>query len=345
MHDITHAFTQPGAFLAAVQHAAESNYRDVDARLRQFAAAGADEHRGDFGEHGGFLVPTGAVFPRTLRVGINDPIAQRTTQIPMDEPTVAVPARVDKDHSTSVSSGLTVSRRAQTSAITSSRMELEQVTLAASTLMGLTFSTGELADTSPRALMALLEVGFSDEMNSTRLNERLNGTGSGEPLGNLTADCLIAVQKETGQAATTLIGENITAMALRCWNYAGAVWLANPDTREQLITSKFEDVQLYQFSRTEGQPDTLAGRPIFYSEFMQALGSEGDLLCGVWSEYLDGTYQLFQSAESIHVRYETHEKAFKFWVRGDGRPWWKTVLTPRNGGATLSPFITLEART
>ena len=63
--------------------------------------------------------------------------------------------------------------------------------------------------------------------------------------------------------------------------------------------------------------------------------------CG--SEYLDGTYMPLQSVESVHVRFVEHERAFKFWQRGDGTPWWSSVLTPRNG-ATLSPFVVLEPR-
>ena len=167
------------------------------------AAAGSDEHRGDVGEHGGFLVPDGAVLAGTLRVGVDDPIGPRTTPIPMDEPTVAVPARVDKDHSTSVSAGLTVARRRQTTAITSSRMEFGQVSLKATTLQGLTFATGELADITPKALAAALAAGFRDETSGVRLNERINGTGSGEPLGVLAAPCLLTVS-EGGRAISRL---------------------------------------------------------------------------------------------------------------------------------------------
>ena len=182
-------------------------------------------------------------------------------------------------------------------------------------------------------------------MNGVRLNERIRGTGSGEPLGVLNAvECLIVVSKETVQSPDTILGDNIANMMLRSWSYQTAVWLANGDTRSQLIQATFSDVQLYQFSRVEGQPDTLAGRPIFYSGYMPTLGDQGDLLLGAWSEFLDGLYQPFQSAESVFVRWIQHEHAFKFWMRGDGRPWWTSTLTPRIGAATQSPFVVLEER-
>ena len=67
---------------------------------------------------------------------------------------------------------------------------------------------------------------------------------------------------------------------------------------------------------------------MFYSEFASKLGDLGDLILGCWSEYLDGLYQPFQSAESIHARFDRHEPALKFWTRNAGAPWWLTSLTP-----------------
>ncbi|MGH7460987.1 MAG: hypothetical protein ACREMA_08155 [Longimicrobiales bacterium] len=103
-------------------------------------------------------------------------------------------------------------------------------------------------------------------------------------------------------------------------------------------------VRLYQQSQRETEPDTLAGRPIFYTEYCSPLGDEGDLLLVNWSQYLEGTYQPLQSAESVHVRWSEHERAFKFWLRNAGAPWWRSSLTPANGTAKLSPIITLATR-
>jgi hypothetical protein len=35
---------------------------------------------------------------------------------------------------------------------------------------------------------------------------------------------------------------------------------------------------------------------------------------------------------------------FRFTQRLDGQVLWNTALTPKNGGPTLSPFVTLQAR-
>src|SRR5690606_4983645 len=103
-------------------------------------------------------------------------------------------------------------------------------------------------------------------------------------------------------------------------------------------------VTIYQASAREDRPDMLLGRPIFYSEHASPVGEEGDLLLVNWSQYLEGLYQPIQSAESVHVRFVNHERAFKFWLRNAGAPWWRAPLTPNQSAVTLSPIVTLETR-
>ena len=337
-------FEQPGEFLNAVRRHAESGYLDERlGPLRVQAAAGADEHRGDFGEHGGFWVPT-SVLDQPLNIGVTDPLAGRVTAIRMPSPTTSIPARVDADHSTSVSGGVTVSRRQQTATIASSRMGLSQVTLHASSLFGLTYATEELVESS--AFAVAIERAFGDQFVSHMLNERINGTGSGQFQGILGAPCLISATKESGQAAATIVTENILKMVARSWNYPQAVWTANKTTLPELLkltVSVSSGGALLQLPHSEETPFMLLGRPLFFIEECQTLGTKGDLLLGTWSEYVEGTYRPMQAAESVFFRWITYEKTFKFWVRNDAKPWWKTVLTPRNGD-TLSPFVSLDTR-
>jgi HK97 family phage major capsid protein len=93
-----------------------------------------------------------------------------------------------------------------------------------------------------------------------------------------------------------------------------------------------------------GRPDTLLGRPIFYSEYPNTLGDAGDLILWNPTQYLEGVYQPLRSAESVHVRFVQHERAFKLWLRNAGASWWRSALTPAKGSNTLSPIITLAAR-
>jgi HK97 family phage major capsid protein len=349
-NDPMRGFATPREFLSAVM--AFGRRSRMDARLEPLrapmsAAAGSDE-AGEYSDpYGNFLVPV-AISPTILQLQPeDDPTAAAVTSIPMEAPTVGINARVDKVHSTSVSGGLVVTRKPETVAPSGSRMQFEQVMLTARNLFGLGFATEEILVDSPASFIATLQVGFRDQYGWHLLGERLRGTGAGEFMGVLNAPCTITVAKEGGQKAATITKENIDKMIARCWRYGRAVWLGNQTTLPQLssiaqvVGTGGNTVPYFTFN--PGGQSYLAGRPFYFTEHCSALGTVGDLVLGVWSEFIEGTYQPLQQAESMHVRFVEHERTFKFWLRNDGQPWWKTALTPKNGD-TLSPFVTLATR-
>jgi HK97 family phage major capsid protein len=324
---------------------AASNYWSAGGRQ---LTAGSDEHSTFSDPYGGFLVPE-AFTPRLQKVmAENDPMGSRTTKIPMSSPIVKIPARVDKNHTSSVSGGLRVYRRAESDTVASSRMEFEMVSLEAHGLYGVAYATEELLQYSAISFVALLEAGFSDEFTARLIHERLHGTGVGEYEGILNTPCLVSISKESGQAATTLVYENVVKMRSRCWGYGSAVWLANHDVLPQLVllnqTVGTGGAILWQPSAREDHPDTLFGRPLIFTEFCKTLGTVGDLVLGNWSQYLEGTLQQMQSAESMHVRFLEHERTMKFFTYNAGRCWWRSALTTKQSSNTLSPFVVLNTR-
>lgn len=338
-------------FLTAVMETASG--KRTDRRLQKFQASqyqatqGTDEQSLLSDPHGGFLVPV-SVMPGILSVTAEqDPLDGLVTKIPMQTPAVNINARVDKDHSSSVSGGLTVTRRPELVDGSSSRMQFEQVEMVARELFGYCFASETILSDSPQSFLAILQAGFSDEFANNAINERLNGAGNGQFTGVIAAPCTVSVGKETGQAAASIATENIDKMAARCWRYGQAVWLANHNTRPQLkglvrAVGTGGSVVPYFVTSPEGK-ESLDGRPIFFTEWCKTVGTVGDLVLGNWSEFLQGEYQPIMQAESIHVRFIANERAFKFWKRNAGQPWWKSALTPKNG-STLSPFVTLATR-
>lgn len=345
--DPKRGFKSPRDFFASV-HAAATGGTAVDNRLKVLkAAVGSDEHGGHSNEYGGFLVPQG-FSPNLLSVAAEvDPIAGLVGRIPMASPSITIPARVDKDHSTSVSGGLRVYWREQTVAATPSRVQTEQITYKAKSLMGLSYTTEELMQDSAISVMALLEAGFRDEYPAAILASRLSGTGVGEPVGVIGHASTVSVTKETGQAAATITFENVVKMYARCWRPGAGVWLANHNTIPQLAQLSLGvgtgGQALFVQSAAANMPSTLFGRPIYFTEFCPTVGTVGDIIFANWSQYLEGVYQPLKTDESIHVRFDTNEHAFRFSQRMDGGPWWRSPLTPKNG-STLSPFVTLATR-
>lgn len=327
------------------------NLRSLEAPtgFERDATAGSDEHSTFDNARGGYLVPE-AWDPtvRTTALAQPDPTAG-TTKVPMTTPVLRMRARVDKNHATSVSGGLRVYRRAESTSDTpASRMEFEEVTLNAYSLWGVSYATEELLTDSAVSFLALLEAGFRDEFNSVLISERLFGDGVGKMLGAFHASnpSIVTVSKENAQTADTINFANIVKMRARCYGYEQAVWIVSHDAFPQLAqmnASGTGSALIWQPSAREGSPDTLLGRPLFLSEYAKAIGDLNDIMLVNWTQYLEGTLQPLQSAESIHVRFLNHERTFKFWMRNGGTPWWRSAMTPKNGG-TLSPFVNLEAR-
>lgn len=345
--DPNRGFRSSRDYFSAVMNAG-SPHGSIDERLRPLSAVGSDEHRGNSNPDGGFLLPE-AFSPNLLALTPDDdPTAGLVTTVPMSAPTVKIPARVDKDHSTSVSGGFRFYRRNEAETVTSSKAKLERVTLTVNDLMGISFATNELMMDSPISVAAIIEAGFQQEYGSQMLYEKLYGTGVGELEGVLNSPALVSVAKEGSQSADTILGLNVVKARARCWGYGNAIWLANPDCLPQLMSAHIAgtngDYFLYAAGNGIDKPDTLLGRPIYFNEHLPTVGDLGDLLLGNWSQYLHGEYQRMEAASSIHVRFVYNESAFRITARNDGKCWWRSALTPKKGANTLSPFVAIAAR-
>lgn len=173
------------------------------------------------------------------------------------------------------------------------------------------------------------------------------------PLGIMAAPCLVSVTKETGQAADTIVAENINKMWSRMHapSRSRAVWLINQDVEPQLE-------QLSIPVGTGGWPlflpaggisatplATLKGRPIMPVEYCQTLGDKGDIILADLSQIVSASKAGgVKATSSIHVQFLTDQQCFRFTYRYTAQPGWQNAYTPLNSAATLSPFVTLNAR-
>lgn len=332
--DVGAGFASAAEFMQAVKVAAIDPER-TDVRLGPLrAVAGDDEMHGASDPAGGFLMPIGLV---TAPLGrpVLDPT--QTTPITTSFPTTHVPARNDATgRNQGCAGGLVMRRQADSQEVDIARAQFDQLEFEAHLLIGAVhvsealFGPGQEVETVIGRLVV-------DELASILLKEKLRGVGAGgQYLGVLNAPCKITVAKEVGQTANTIVDANLRKMVARCWAYADAIWLASQTTAPQLLACA-------ETTRHETGL-RVAGQPLHFTEFCEPLGTEGDLVLGTWSEFLEGTYQPLQQGQSIHVRYLQHERTFKFWVRNSGMPWWRSPLTPAYGGDTLSPFVTLATR-
>ena len=347
-----------GAFweFAKALHSAGPNGFNASEQLQAWGQAvktAGHMEEGDMGQ-GGYLVPE-EFRAQLLLTALEDSIVRpRATHFPMQTNRLALPAVVDSTHATTLWGGVQIYRPGEAAQKTASKPAFGKVTLTLHKLTGLIYVSDELLEDSPISLEPLLGMMFGQAIAFTEDDDFLIGNGANQALGafNAANPSLIAVAKEAGQGATTIVTENIDNMWARLHPRCqkNAVWVANIDTYPALagMTRAVGTGGVSSWMPAGGVAglpyQTLMGRPLLYSEKMQTLGTQGDIGLVDFSQYLIGDKGGIKTATSIHLRFDYDETAFRFVLRYDGQPWWLSALTPRKGTNTLSPFVVLAVR-
>jgi HK97 family phage major capsid protein len=344
-------FASFGEQLMAVHQTAKSG--SVDARLLEVQAA-ASGAAAAVDSDGGYLIQTdfaneilqkayeqGQILSRTNQVGISSP-SNRLVMNAVDES-----SRVNGSRH----GGVQVYWEEEAGTPTATKPKFRKIDIKLQKLMGLGYATEELLQDAS-ALNSIMSQAFASEVTFKQEDAIIRGTGAGQSLGLLNSDALVTVSKETGQGADTLVAENIINMYARLYapSMGSAVWLANQAIMPQLMQLGLNVGTAGQLvymppSGLAGAPNgTLLGRPVLYVEQASALGDLGDLMLADLSQYLVINKGGLRADQSMHVKFETDEMAFRFVLRTNGQPMWDQPLTPYKGADTLSPFVALDAR-
>jgi len=283
----------------------------------------------------------------------NAHLLNRVLNIPMASNAIEIPRIYDVNRSTTGMHGVTVpSGVAEASALTDMSPSFGKCQLKLSKIGGRCRVSNEMMQDSPLAMSMLLPRIFSEAISFELINQLINGTGVGQMLGILNAPATIQVAKEDGQAADSIEWQNVIKMWSRLMPSAkqNAVWLASPDVevwlRSMTINVGTGGAPLMVVNASETQPATLFGRPLFFVEQCPALGNVGDILVFNPHAYCIGRKpnDMIRIDISEHARFENDQTVFRAIARCDGQPLQSAPITPKNGGATLSHFVTLAER-
>lgn len=343
-------FEHVGEFAAAVR-SAHTPGGARDGRL-DFLAAASGMSQG-VNTDGGFAVPR--AFSTTIWDGLNeapDNLLGRTDQYTVEGESLTIPANAETSRATgSRYGGVRGYWIAEADQITSSKPTLRQMKLEPKELAVLVYATDKLLRNAS-ALEQYLTRAARDEINFLVGDSIINGDGAGKPLGILNAGCLVSVAKETGQAADTVVKENIDKMFARLHSRSmgNAVWLVNQDVYPQLLDLKHTigtgGVPVFlPPGGISGSPyGTLYNRPIVVTEYNSTVGDLGDIVLADLGAYATGLQGGIREAMSMHLRFDYAETAFRFMFAVDGQPWLASAITPFKGSNTVSPFVALAAR-
>lgn len=360
-------FKSVGDFMSCVAQMSRGN---IDPRMAEYASikSAASGQNVTTDSEGGYLVPPDYA-EGLLNVAQSESILLPEVQrIPISGNRLIVneleqTSRADGSRN----GGLVAYWTAEAADYTASKMQYKQSQTDLHKLTGLCYATEEMLEDLP-AMSTYISQSFADEFSFKIDDAILNGTGDGMPLGILAQGdtdakknkALVKIAKESGQAAATVVLNNILKMfnAMPARNRANAKWLINQDLEIVLMQLLMETGSISgQSTGTFGVPlyvpaggiasapnGMLLGRPIVPVEQCSALGTMGDIVLADMSQYRWIDKGGINAETSVHVRFLQDEQAFKFTYRCGGRPIWSNSIAAYKGTTERSPYIALADR-
>lgn len=305
------------------------------------------------GADGNFLVPPDFIGTLLERAEAESQLFSRATELRVNGNTANIPA-VDEESRADGSrfGGIAVYWVREGSDGTYKQPKFRNLDLKLAKIMGLVSVTDEMLEDSA-LLSSWVQQAFPAEMAFVLDQALFDGDGNGKPLGIMNSGALVTVLKEGGQAADTIVYENIIKMWARmpAGRYARANWFCTQQALEQFPLMKLDvgtgggPVFLPAGGASERPYASLLGRPIIPIEQAATLGDLGDIVLADMSDYIAITKGGLKTAQSIHVDFDKAKTSFRFIRRVNGAPYSRVALTSRASASfKTSPYITLEAR-
>jgi HK97 family phage major capsid protein len=330
--------------------------RTAPGRIFAGAADGMDE---SVGSEGGFFIQP-ELLPEVIDpVYKDDPILSRVTRVPIGSNTNGVKYNVADETSRVTGSrwgGIEMYWLSEAGTYTSSKPKLRLFELNLKKLIGLAYLTEELTLDAPAA-ESLLTRAFQAELSFMLRAAIWTGIGGGQPLGFMNSGALQTVAIEGSQTianSNLYMSLNVTKMlmAIPSSLWSQVIWLYQQELLPYLMNASIAGssagaaVPIFvPIGGFINRPfDLILGRPAFPSELASAVGTPGDIVAIVPSQYHLGEKGGAMLAQSIHVKFLTDELTLRWTYRVDGAPVWRVPVTPYKGAVARSPFVALATR-
>ncbi|MCX4703872.1 phage major capsid protein [Streptomyces sp. NBC_01373] len=301
---------------------------------------------------GGFLIPE---FLRSelLRVPMEKSLVRsRARVVPMETLMVPYPTIDSTSNATSVHGGITGYWTEEGGTLTDSAPTFGRIELLAKKLTLYSEIPNELFQDSIVSLEQFMSQSYPEALLWFEDCAFVDGTGVGQPAGFINASAAVSVPKESGQAAGTILWENIIKAYSRMLpsSIGDAVWIAHIDTLPELLTMALSvgtggsAIWIGDGGGEGAPPVRILGRPVIFTEKVSSVGTAGDINFVDMGYYLVGDRQAMQMSTSTEFKFGNDKTAMRLIERVDGTPWIKSAITPRKGSNTLSPFVKVATR-
>ncbi len=233
---------------------------------------------------------------------------------------------------TAMASGITTANRAEGGSYTETDATFDQVTFNTNdAVSGLVKASRRMVQSIP-ALESLLRNLISVAYQSKLEYFILNGSGNSQPLGILNAPALVNV---TPTANGEFDVEDVANMVARIKSLRGRIaWLMHPSMHGDLHTLEVgTGGAVWLQNIAGGQPQTLSGYPIYFSEHLPQADSSGCVLLVDLGAYALFEYGGMYVDYSEHRFFDTGQDAWRFGQELDGKPWLNDAITLAGAGS------------
>lgn len=237
-------------------------------------------------------------------------------------------------------------------AYTQSKPKLETVEYKLKKVTALVPLTDELMEDAP-AMAAYVAETAGGRINYMIGNAIFRGNGTVDPLGFLTgattstaASIQTIARAGTGAIATADLTTMLSYMPE--WFLDGAAWFIHPTVIPSLFGLTVGNYPVFfpiGGVQTQGaQIGSLFTKPVYVSQLCRKLGAVGDMIFANMKQYqIVSKTSGMQAFSSPHLWFDQDAVAFKFRMRLDGAPKWRSGIAQADTNVTtkLSPFVAI----
>jgi HK97 family phage major capsid protein len=337
-------------------HAVAGSRELFDPRLARIQASGMTESNPT---SAGFLVPelwAQEILNYALESSI---VMQRARVFPLSQgAALNIPAVKDDDHSAgALYGGITEQWSNELTDINETDLQTRSLKLSVNKLALLSNASSELTEDAA-GFEGILTANLQAAASFFLDKNFLFGSGAARPLGMLSSGnpSRLTVTHNAATPSHGFIWEDAVAMYTACTPAARgrSTWLFSNDLLPALSVMQVvvknvagsENVggsATPMFKLNDDGTGTLLGRPVIFSEKMQAAGSVGDAALVTIDQYAILLRREFQLRRSDQAGFKNDSIWWRLTTRVDGQPLWANTKKLSNGLVT-SPFVVLSAR-
>ena len=304
-------------------------------------------------EDGGFLVPADMLESIQKKIDGDESLLARTRQLQTKGNRIEIPVDENAPWSGS-SSNFEAYWAEEGNTAAESQKKMKQADIKLHKLMAKISVTDEMLEDAP--LIESIIMADAPEVIMSKINNSIiSGNGVGKPQGILESGFGFQVAKEAGQAADSVVFENLKKLYTHALPRAkrNGIFLYNVGVEEQLIgmkldTGSTDGVSVYLPNNSiAGAPyGTLWGKAVFpMAGAMPKLGDKGDI-CFVDLSYYYSAIKTggIKRQISVHALWDQDKTSYKFSFRVGGQCPFVEPASTEYGDYKLSGLLYLQDR-